>query len=726
MSFKVRRPIAQLKLLSQRRLDLWRALWGRPRQADGLKRVALIAAMVATASVLMVGVLAAFLATRLPNIDNLGSLVPNQTTKILAKDGSLLADLHEEENRSWVPLDQIQPIMQRAVVSLEDVRFYQHHGLDFRRIGTAALVDAFHGQAVQGASTLTQQLARNVYLSHEKTLARKISEALLAVQIERKYTKDEILEMYLNMVYWGHNAYGIESASQTYFGKHASELSMAESALLVGLLKGPELYTPYRNMKGALARRNTVLTVMWHNRLISKAQLKQALKDPIKLLGLKKFRFKSPYFCTYVIAQLEKMYDREMVYQGGLKVYTTLDAGLDEAAYQIITSTLAQANMGHALKDGKRFIEEGALMSVDPRTGYILSMQGGSNYNSSQFNRCTQALRQPGSSFKPFVYLTALAKGFSPGSFILDAPVTYQTVAGPYEPINYTKTYLGLIPMRKALERSINVVAIKLNDLLGPEACAQTAKALGISTPIAPVLSLPLGANEVTMFDMVRAYGCFANAGKLVNPVAILRIEDRNGVEIYKHVSKEQSVFDPNKINTLVDMLRGVVLHGTGTAAYLPIPMAGKTGTTNDNKDAWFIGFTPTIVTATWVGNDDNREMPGVTGGLWPAMMWHNYMQQAIVGRQITDFPRPQGLLEAKVCWAEGKLARPECPAKQEVEDPDSDKRIVRVTTEKYWVGHEPKELCTTHDPANAVASDEQVSNNQSEKDAPWVKDFFR
>ena len=675
----------------------------------------------------VIGAYMVYLNSRLPSIDQLAVIVPNETTKLFSRDGIMLAELHEEENRIWMPLEQINPIIQKAVIGLEDVRFYEHHGLDFRRIFVAAVIDVLHGGAVQGASTITQQLARNVFLTKQKTLTRKLSEVIMATQIERKYTKNEILEMYLNQVYWGHNAYGIESASQLYFGKHASDLNLAEAAMVVGLLRGPELFTPYRHMANAKARQNVVLSVMRNHDIITEVEYQQAKATPIVLRGLRTHRYRSPYFSEYVVRQLEEMYGRDTVYSAGLKVYTTLDYQLDTYAHEIITQTLEETNHEFYVKEQGKVpslnVNQGALMAMDPRTGYILTMQGGKDFTSTQFNRCFQAMRQPGSAFKPFVYLTALSRGFSPGSFIYDTPITFQTFNGPYVPINYTKKFLGPIPIRKALEQSVNVVAIKLNDLMGPAAVVQTAKALGISTPILPVLSLPLGANEVTMIDMLRAYGCIANSGKMVDPIAILRVEDRNGVEIYRHRIHEKPVFDANTIHALVDIMKGVVLYGTGRAANLPRPMAGKTGTTNDYRDAWFFGFTPQLVAAAWVGNDDNVPMNSVTGGWWPARMWRLYMKKATDGMPVLDFPRPYGMIDMRMCWEEGKLARPECP---EFREDSEGKQVPRVTTEKFWNGRQPKDYCTIHDPANPQpATGERQITSESE-DEPWMEDFFQ
>ncbi|MBG91112.1 MAG: penicillin-binding protein [Actinobacteria bacterium] len=644
------------------------------------------------------------LSSKLPDVDGISTFIPSETTKIYSADEVLLADLHEEENRMAVDFDHISSVLVQTVIAVEDTNFYRHHGVDIKGIMRALYVDIMAGAFVQGGSTLTQQLARNLFLTRQRKLTRKVSEMILAIQIERRFTKTDILELYLNQVYWGHNCYGIESASRYYFGKTSQDITLAESALLVGLLKGPELYSPYRSMKRAKARQKIVLERMATLGLITHAQKKKAFESELLLADHSKFRYKAPYFTSHVIKQLIEMYGEEALYTSGMKVFTSLDYRLQKQAEVVVDKYVEYGSTPKWVRGQKvpsLNYSQAALLALDPRNGYVKAMQGGAEFLSHQFNRTTQAKRQPGSSFKPFVYLAALQNNFSPGSFIEDAPVTYNTVDGPYSPRNYTQKYLGNLPMRKALERSVNVVAIKLNYLLGPKKVVSVAKQIGIKSPLKPILSLPLGANEVTMMELVSAYGVFANNGVRVEPVTILKIEDRYGTPLFEHRGKEERVFNSNLVATLVQMMKGVINYGTGKNARLPRPLAGKTGTTSDYRDAWFIGFVPQLVTGTWVGNDDNSPTYKVTGGWVPAMMWREFMKEALVSVPQQDFRRPRGLVQRKVNWLTGKLATEFSPK-------DS------VTAEQYWKGFEP----TEYDVANsfwgkrkAAVSDESFSD---------------
>lgn len=580
----------------------------------------------------------------LPDVDSISTYIPNETTKIFSADNIILADLHQEENRVVIPIEQISDNVKKTVVAMEDSSFYKHHGLDFRGILRALFKDAMAGSFVEGASTLTQQLARNVFLTKTKTMSRKLSEAILALQIERRYTKTEILEMYLNQVYWGHNAYGIESAAQLYFGKNAKDLNVAESAMLVGLLRGPEIFSPFRDLERSKERQRVVLNRMVKLGIVTKEQGELAYREKLKFAERKTLRYRAPYFTSQIVTKLESMYGEGNLYTSGYKVYSTLNYRLQTIAEDVVKKYIVKgtgegAATGDAPAPNLNFSQI-ALMATDPKTGHILAMVGGADYKSNQFNHCTQALRQPGSSFKPIVYLAALQKGLAPSSIVVDAPVSYHTDSGPYSPQNYTREFLGSIPLRVALEKSINVVAIKLNMMVGPNNVVKLGHQLGLTTPLQSIISLPLGANEVTMQDMCTVYGVFANGGTKVEPTSILRIEDRNGVQIYKAKQKEERVADPYHVAMLVSMMQGVIENGTGRAAKLSRPAAGKTGTTSDYKDAWFIGFIPQMVCATWVGNDNNVPMARVTGGLIPAPMWHDFMTQAVEDLPVQQFSR--------------------------------------------------------------------------------------
>ena len=644
-----------------------------------------------------------FVSRDLPEVTQIESYVPNETTKIYSEDGVVLAALHREENRSNIKIEDISPVLIKTVIAVEDSSFYSHNGLDFRGILRALYRDVLAGAFVEGGSTLTQQLARNLFLSRKRKLSRKLSEAILAVQIERNYTKQEILEMYLNQVYWGHNSYGVQSAANLYFGKTATELNLAESAMLVGLLTGPELYTPFRNFPGAKRRQKLVLTLMKNKGFIDNEMALNAYEFSIVLKQRKKLRYKAPYFTQYVVKQLIDMYGEEATYTSGMKVFTSLNYRLQEKAEAVVDKYIKYGQTPKWVRNEKvpsLNYTQGAILALDPRKGDIKVMVGGHDFLDQQFNRSTQAKRQPGSSFKPFVYLAALKAGFSPGSIVEDAPVTFNTIEGPYSPGNYTQKYIGKIPMRKALEKSVNVVAIKLNHFVGPANVVKVAKDIGIKSELKPVLSLPLGANEVTMLDLVSSYGVFANQGRRVEPVSILRIEDRDGTALFKHQVYEKRVFDSNLIAVLVEMMQGVVKYGTGKNANLPRPVAGKTGTTSDYRDAWFVGFVPQLVTSTWVGNDDNSPMHKMTGGWVPALMWKEFMIEALKTVPAQNFLKPRRHVSRKINWLTGKIAQDFSPKEY-------------VSVEKFWVDKAPKDYDTEKDNVSIHHQKDIQKNNQ-------------
>ncbi|MGE4170603.1 MAG: transglycosylase domain-containing protein [Candidatus Margulisiibacteriota bacterium] len=593
------------------------------------------------------GVMVFAISRKLPDVDTLTTYIPAQTTKIYSEDGIVLAELHQEENRVVIPIEQISPILQKTVIALEDTDFYSHHGINLKGMGRALVKDILHGSFVEGASTLTQQLARNLFLTKHKTMSRKVAEIVLAIQIERRYTKTEILEMYLNQVYWGHNAYGIESASQMYFGKHSKDLSLAESSILVGMLKGPEIYSPFKDFQRSKERQKVVLNRMAKLHIITPDQAREAYAEPLILAERKRSRFKAPYFTAYIVNKLVSMYGEEDTYTSGMKVYTTVDYPLQMKAADIVNQYVGSSQQNQ-LVNGHEYgglnVSQAAILAIDPRTGYIRALQGGVDFTQNEFNRCVQAKRQPGSAFKPFVYLAGLEKGLSPSSIIEDTPVSFHTYSGLYSPQNYTKTFQGPVTLRRALEQSINIVAIKITNMVGPKNVVRVARELGIVSPLQPVLSLPLGANEVNMLELTSAYCVLANGGVKVETTGITRIDDRNGSPLLKHQIKEERVFDQNLIAMLVDMMRGVITNGTGKNAQLSRPVAGKTGTTSDYRDAWFVGFVPQLVCSTWVGNDDNSKMHEVTGGFIPALMWRDFMIEALKAVPPEEFPAPNGL----------------------------------------------------------------------------------
>ncbi|HEY9724008.1 MAG TPA: penicillin-binding protein 1A [Oscillatoriaceae cyanobacterium] len=591
--------------------------------------------------------------SKLPDVRTLSTYVPHETTKIYDCHGKLLANVHGEENRVVVPLHDIPRNLQLAVIAMEDTDFYHHFGINLKGITRAMLEDVAEGGAVEGASTLTQQLAKNLFLDRQKTLARKLDEAWLAIQIEHHYSKAQILEMYLNQVYWGHNAYGVEAASQNYFGKSCRKLNLAECALLAGLLRGPEYYSPYRNPKGAKFLQGLVLERMREAGFINRKQEQLADKAPLRYPGITSFKYRVPYFTSTIIETLDREFGERQVLEGGLRVYTTLDVGLQEKAEQMVRDYIAHHKYFNA--------HQAALVAIEPKTGYVKALVGGVDFNKSKFNRATQALRPPGSTFKAFVYLTALAEGFSPGTVMVDGPVSLPDGYGHfYAPQDYERSYEGPVTLREALEKSINVVAVKLGYQVGIPNVIKTAHAMGITSALGDDLSLPLGTSDVTPLEMCSAYSVLANDGMRNNPIFITKVLDRNGRVIEENRPHPHRVFDSLPVRMLVDMMRDVIRHGTGIAAYIGRPAAGKTGTTSDERDCWFDGYTPELCTVVWMGNDNNSQLSySSTGGAVCAPLWAEFMNYALRNKPATDFPAPTGYTEATINRHTGKLTNP-------------------------------------------------------------------
>ncbi|GBR77465.1 murein transglycosylase super family [Candidatus Termititenax dinenymphae] len=648
-------------------------------------------------------------ATQLPDVDVLGTIVPNETTKIFAADGSVLAELHQEENRVVVPISQISDFVKAAVIATEDSNFYRHNGLDFGGLFRSVVVDVIRGEGMQGGSTITMQLARNIFLNKKKKVIRKIAEMILALQLERRFTKEEILEFYLNQVYWGHNAYGIESASNMYFGKTAAELNLPEAATLIGLLRGPELYSPFYRPQRARWRRDIVLRRLLILNMITEEEFYQAKETPMFLASRRTLRYKHPYFTSYVVKQLELMYGKDVVYNDGLKVYTTLDIDLQRKAEDAVEYYMMEASRPHWVR-GREVSSlnatQAALFSVETKTGYIKAWVGGRDFLEREFDHIAQAKRQVGSSFKPYTYLTAISMGQSPGTIIDDSPVTYNTVQGPYSPQNFTKDFKGPVTLKRALELSLNVVAVKISDLINPSNIILTCRKLGIQSYLAPVLSLTLGASDISILEHASAFCTIANGGVRIDPVSILRIEDRNGNVLYKHQIAPRRVFEARHIYALVYMMRGVMQRGTGQGGSVPgYDLAGKTGTTNDFRDAWFMGFSPNLMTAVWMGNDDNSSMQEVTGGWLPAQMWRMYMAYALPKFPKEYFPYPRGMVKQRICVVGKGLATQMCP--------ESD-----VAEELMWENGVYTNTCQSHSMFGGL-----VASGTTRSD--WERTFF-
>ncbi|SDF75865.1 transglycosylase domain-containing protein [Sporolituus thermophilus] len=578
----------------------------------------------------------------LPRTDTLDNLQHIAATQVFDINGQLISKLFEE-NRIVVSLNNISPYVQQAIIANEDTRFYSHFGIDPIGIVRALIVDIRTRSLAEGGSTITQQLAKNMFLTQERTLGRKIKEALLAIVIERKFSKQEILQAYLNQIYFGEGAYGIEAAAQVYFGKHANELTLGESALLAGLPRGPNIYSPYNDLKAALDRRAIVLAGMVKEGYITAEQAAKANAEPLVLAGKKKRVVQASYFLDYVANELVSRYGANRVYKGGLKVYTTLDIKTQQAAEAVL---------------GKR---QGAVLALDPRTGYIKAMVGGRNYEESQINRVIAEVRQPGSAFKPFVYSAALMQGLTPASVIVDEPINI----GGYQPKNYDKKYRGPITMKKALRWSVNVAAVKVANQVGMDNILSLARTMGISTivPEDNNLASALGGlrRGVNLLELTTAYTAFANSGILSQPIAILKVLDEKDQVLEESRLNQRAVLSPEIAYLMTDMMRGVIQDGTATNANIGRPAAGKTGTTDDYVTAWFIGYTPELLAGIYIGNDDWKPV-GISGtevaGLWGAMM-----AKVLAGTTPADFTVPRNIItNVPICADSGKRSSGGCP----------------------------------------------------------------
>ena len=621
--------------------------------------VAFALAVLLAGSGLVVGMGLAF-AHKLPDVSALYT-PPTEATRIYASNGELIASLYRE-NREFVPLREIPTVLQRAVIAIEDDRFYQHRGVDVRGFTRAMWRNLLAREVREGGSTITQQLARSIFLTQKREVSRKIAEMMLAVEIERRLTKAEILERYLNQVYFGQGAYGVEMAAAVYFGRPAKALNLAQSAMLAGLIRAPSVYSPYQNPLLAKAQQRIVLQRMVQLRYITRAQAARAAAEPVPLVeegnaGL--IGIRAPYFVSYILPYLLERYGEEFVYNGGLRVYTTLDLRLQRAAEKVLRNGIDAAG------EQRLRIEQGAIVAIEPATGYLRAMIGGYDFTKSQFNRAWQARRQPGSAFKPFIYTTALGTGASPAKIIVDEPVTYEipgTRERIWKPKNYDRKHNGRVTMRTALERSINIPAVKTLAEVGPEAVIHTAQRMGIASTLQPNLSLALGTSEVTPLEMASAYGTFATLGVRADPIAVRKVVTRGGQVLEDNLPHRELALSADVAYVMVDLMKGVITRGTGRAAAIGRPAAGKTGTTDDYRNAWFIGFTPDLVTTVWVGNDDNTAMRRVTGGMIPARIWSAFMKVALDGVPAEDWVRPELVVTVTVCGSSGLLATGTCP----------------------------------------------------------------
>lgn len=570
----------------------------------------------------------------LPRVNAIEEYVPLESSKVYSNDGKLLAELYYER-RTFVPHYEIPEHVKKAFISIEDIRFYKHPGVDFIGIMRALWQDIKARSLVQGGSTITQQLAKMLFLKPEKSIKRKIREAAISVQLEKRYTKDEILGLYLNQTDFGTRAFGIQAASQTYFGKTVQDLSIGEAALLASLPKAPSLYSPFRNPEKAKARRSSVLKSMLRNKFITAEQHALAMEEPLP--SAPHFRkYEAPYFIELVRQQLEQKLGTD-IYKAGYSIYSTIDSTMQGTA---------ETAVAHGITAVEKRVRPGvqaALVAIDIRTGHIKAMVGGTDFWKNQFNRATQALRQPGSVFKPFVYVAALRGGMTPDDTIIDAPVSFKG-ARPgqlWSPRNYDGEYHGAVTLKRALAKSLNTATVRLAGKIGIQTIIETSQELGIKSNLQPYLPLALGASDVTLMEMVNAYSVFAT-GRKSNIISYSRIENRDSIVIDAVYPKYTEVLDQNTAYGIKIMLAAVINEGTGVKAKeLGRAVYGKTGTTNDYTDAWFIGFDEKTAVGVWVGRDDHSPIGNKETGARAALpIWIEFMKST--GSDITVQNKPK------------------------------------------------------------------------------------
>ncbi|MGE5416549.1 MAG: transglycosylase domain-containing protein [Acidobacteriota bacterium] len=603
-------------------------------------------------------------------------LYGTQATTLYDKNNKSFFSLHASENRISVPLKRIPKNLINAFVATEDRDFYQHHGVSVTSILRAAVVDIVKGSKAQGASTITQQLAKNAFLKPEKTFSRKAQEMMLAIEIEQKYTKNEIMEFYVNKIYFGAGAWGAQTAAQTYFGKDVKNLNLSECSLLAGLVQAPSRYNPYRNLSLAKKRQRVVLNNMVTCKYLTKKQADQAFAAPLKFMAEPDSKQQYGHYVDYVVDEADRILrsegysnPQETIFKGGLKIYTAIDPKFQAYAEKIYANP-ANFPKGKS-KQGQ--IIQSAMVLLDHQTGQINALVGGRNTAQQRgFNRAVDALRQPGSSFKPLVvYGPALEKGISPDYILDDAPVSYEFGGKTWSPGNYDGKYLGPISMRTAIQWSVNVYAVKLAEQIGIKNGLAFAKKLGISSLVLSGarndnnLSSALGGitQGVSPLQMASAYGCFANQGLRVSPYVIVKITDNEGNAIYSHIPQKQQVMKKETAWLMTSLLQNVVQAGTGTKAQIPgIDCAGKTGTTQDDRDAWFAGYTPRYSCVVWMGYDKKESMNNTYGGSYPARIWKAIMTRAMAGKAQKEFSMPSNLSPVSICGKSGKIATAACP----------------------------------------------------------------
>jgi len=612
----------------------------------------------------------------LPQKAEINSVVREQTLTIKAADGTILQQ-QGEISREQLRIEQIPDKLKKAFIASEDRRFAQHNGVDFQGIARAVINNVRSQNVIEGGSTITQQLARILFLKQEPTITRKLKEARLAQKIEQELTKDQILERYLNLVYLGSGAYGIADAAYVHFSKTVDQLTIGEMATIAGLAPAPSKFSPQVSIEAAKARRNLVLHRMQEDGVITADERSQAQQEELTLKPSqpKRLEVQAPYFTTYIQKELPKYVSPEALKAGGLTVETTLNPEWQKAAEEAVAKTLRNQGRWENFK-------QAALVAIDPRSGEIKAMVGGKDFGKYQFNRVTQAQRQPGSTFKGFVYATAIASGMSPYQNFVDAPL----IVDGYEPKNYDEGFRGSMNMTQALTKSINIIAVKVLMKVGFEPTIKLAHNMGIKSQLKPTYSLALGSNEVNLLELTSAYGTFATQGLHKEAHGIRRIFNRHGQEIWTAKYKPKRALDANSAAITTWMLRNVVEAGTGAAAQLGArPVAGKTGTSDEARDLWFIGYIPQLATGVWLGNDDNKPTWGSSSSA--AYTWHEFMKEAVEGMDVEKFPpRPKldgrkGSIKALPVKARRIVNRP-VPVRRDDDDDNETRRSRRSADE--------------------------------------------
>ncbi len=700
----------------------------------------------------------------LPSLEGLEEYQPSVATTLYTDQDEPFHSFYEQR-RILVPLAKIPVQLKQAVLAVEDSQFYEHRGLSPRGIARALIMNLLARRKAQGGSTITQQLARGLFLTPEKNLSRKIKEALLAVEIEKEFTKDKILELYFNLVYFGHGTYGVEAAAQTYFQKTVSDLSLAEAAMLAGLPSAPNRFSPIIDPERARRRRDHVLNRMVDQRFITRAQADAASRTLFNETLFTRKGNIAPYFVEHVRQQLEETYGAYALYTTGLKVYTTLNRRMQRAAEDSLVGGLREldkahgfrplqaktdraharigpytpkpgeilpgtvlkvkprsvevqlgryrgeipfesfkwaklSNPGESFREGgpilvqvlsvderKKAVElaleqdpelEGAFLAIEPRDGAVKAMVGGYDFERSKFNRATQAKRQPGSAFKPFIYAAAFDRGLTPSTVIDDSPISFHTRVGgqvvEWSPRNFDRKFHGPTTLRRALENSVNVVTVKLLQQIGVDPVIKMAHQVGIESELRREVALALGVSEVTLMEMVSAYGVFANGGLRAEPFTIRRVTDSQGRVLEQHLAEPQEVMRPETAYVLVDVMKGVIERGTGAKAkVLGRPLAGKTGTTDDATDLWFVGFSPRLVAGVWLGYDIKRSLGSAeTGGRLALPVWISFMQKILAGTEPEDFPVPENVASLLLDGQNGRPPPAEGPDRRAVPDSDT------------------------------------------------------